>query len=123
MRILKNNVTILGLLTLCMIFILSMPQDSFAATGREIDVSADVALERFYKEVKNGKDVVNDAKGVLVFPNVYKAGFVVGGEYGQGALRINGKTVDYYSTTTGSFGFQLGAQKNLLLYYLWKMKL
>lgn len=114
MRVLvKNNVTVLILLTFS--FILSMAQGSFAATSGEIDASVDATLQRFYSEVKNGKDVLRDAKGVLVFPNVYKAGFVVGGEYGQGALRINGKTVDYYSTTSGSFGFQLGAQKKSII--------
>ena len=50
-----------------------------------------------------------------MFPNVYKAGFGIGGEYGEGALRIGGKTVDYYSTVAGSFGFQLGAQKKTLI--------
>lgn len=111
--LIKNNVIVLMLF--CLVFILSLSQNSFAATGREIDVSADVALERFYKEVKDGSSLIKNAKGVLIFPNVYKAGFVVGGEYGQGALRINGKTVDYYSTTTGSFGFQLGAQKKSII--------
>lgn len=114
MRILiKNN--IIALMLFCLMFMLSFAQNSFAATGREIDVSADVALERFYKEVKDGNNLIKNAKGVLIFPNVYKAGFVVGGEYGQGVLRIDGKTVDYYSTTTGSFGFQLGAQKKSII--------
>lgn len=90
-------------------------QGAFAAEGIEIDASADVALNNFYSKVTNGKDLVNSAKGVLVFPNVYKAGFVVGGEYGQGALRINNKTVDYYNIITGSYGFQLGLQKKSVI--------
>jgi lipid-binding SYLF domain-containing protein len=65
--------------------------------------------------VGSGKKLVQDAKGVLVFPAVYKAGFGVGGEYGEGALRINGQTVDYYSTAAASLGFQLGAQKKSIL--------
>jgi lipid-binding SYLF domain-containing protein len=115
MRVLKNNVNVLMSLVFCLIFILGMTQDSFAATGGEIDASVDATLQRFYSEVKNGRDVIKDAKGVLVFPNVYKAGFLIGGQYGQGALRINGKTVDYYSTTAGSFGFQFGAQKKSII--------
>lgn len=84
---------------------------SFAWSAREIDSGTDRALERFYDAVKNGKELVKDAKGVLVFPAVFKAGIGFGGEYGEGALRIKGKTVDYYSTAAASIGFQLGAQK------------
>jgi len=96
-----------------------LPKIATAATAREIDVSVDVALERFVKEVQGAKELLAIAKGVLVFPSVYKAGFVVGGEYGEGALRIGGKTVDYYSTAAASFGLQLGAQaKTLILVFI-----
>jgi len=88
---------------------------SYAATAKEIDVSVDVALERFYNDVKGGKEFLKSAKGVLVFPGVFKAGIGIGGEYGEGALRINGKTVDYYNTAAASIGFQLGAQKKAVL--------
>ena len=88
---------------------------SYAATAKEIDVSVDVALERFYNEVKGGKEFLKSAKGVLVFPGVFKAGIGIGGEYGEGALRINGKTVDYYNTAAASIGFQLGAQKKMVI--------
>ena len=94
-------------------------QVTHAATAKEIDVSVDVALERFEKEIKGGKEFMETAKGVLVFPSVVKAGFVVGGEFGEGALRINGKTVDYYNTIAGSFGFQFGAQaKTVMLIFM-----
>ncbi|WP_027715040.1 YSC84-related protein [Desulfuromonas sp. TF] len=88
-----------------------MVEQSRAATAREIDVSADVALERFYKEVKGAEEFAKNAKGLLILPGVIKGGFVVGGEYGEGALRIGGKTVDYYNIVAGSFGLQIGAQK------------
>jgi lipid-binding SYLF domain-containing protein len=92
---------------------------SHAATAKEIDVSVDVALERFHTEIKGGKEFLKSAKGVLVFPKVYKAGFVVGGEYGEGALRIGGKTVEYYNTVAGSFGLQIGAQaKTIILVFM-----
>ena len=65
--------------------------------------------------MKGGKDFLKSAKGVLVFPSVYKAGFVIGGEYGEGALRIGGKTVDYYSTVAGSWGLQIGGQKKTVV--------
>ena len=88
---------------------------SHAETAREIDTSVDVAVERFYKEVKGAEEFLKSAKGVLIFPSVFKAGFVFGGEYGEGALRINGKTVDYYSTVAGSWGLQIGAQKKTVI--------
>lgn len=87
-----------------------------AASPREIDASVDTTLDSFYRTVKDGKKLISDAKGVLVFPNVYKAGvFLVGGEYGEGALRVDGSTVDYYSTASGAFGWQLGAQKKAII--------
>lgn len=88
---------------------------AYAATAKEIDVSVDVALERFNTKVKGAKGFLKSAKGVLVFPSVYKAGFVFGGEYGEGALRIDGKTVDYYSTIAGSWGLQIGGQKKTVI--------
>ncbi len=91
------------------------PNVSRAATAREIDVSVDVALERFSKEIKGGQEFLKSSKAVLVFPSVFKAGFMVGGEYGEGALRIDGKTVDYYNTAAASFGLQLGAQKKTII--------
>lgn len=83
----------------------------YAATAREIETSVDVALERFHKEVKGAGAYSKIAKGMLVLPNVYKGGFIVGAEYGEGALRAGGKTVDYYSVAAGSFGLQIGGQK------------
>ncbi len=88
---------------------------AWAASAKEIDVRVDVALERFYEEVTDGKKLIREAKGVLVFPKVFKAGFGLGGEYGEGALRVRGKTVDYYSTAAASFGFQIGVQKKSII--------
>jgi lipid-binding SYLF domain-containing protein len=92
---------------------------AMAATAKEIDVSVDVALENFEKDVGGAKQFLADAKGLLVFPSVIKAGAGFGGEFGEGALRISGKTVSYYNTMAGSFGLQLGAQaKTILLVFL-----
>src|SRR3989339_1184906 len=84
---------------------------SHAKTAKEIDASVDASLERFHKEVKGAEEFLKSAKGVLVLPGVIKGGLIIGGEYGEGALRIDGKTVDYYSTSAASIGFQLGGQK------------
>jgi lipid-binding SYLF domain-containing protein len=83
---------------------------ALAASAKEIDVGVDGAIVLFEKEVKNGKSFLQSSKGVLAFPRVLKGGAGFGGEYGQGALRIGGKTVDYYSTLQGSFGLQLGGE-------------
>jgi lipid-binding SYLF domain-containing protein len=90
-----------------------------AASAKEIDAGADETLVLFEKDVKNGKNFLQTSKGVLLFPKVLKGGAGFGGEYGEGALRIGGKTVDYYSTLQGSFGLQLGGEvKKIVLVFL-----
>ncbi len=90
-----------------------------AASPQEIDTGVDEALVRFEKEVANGKSFLDTGKGVLVFPSVIKAGLGIGGEYGEGALRIAGKTVDYYNTAAGSIGLQAGGQmKTIVIVFL-----
>jgi lipid-binding SYLF domain-containing protein len=96
----------------------------FAASAKEIDIRVDASLEQFKKEISGGTAFLEKAEGVLTFPEVVKAGFLVGGEYGEGALRIKGKTVAYYSTAAASFGLQIGAQaKTILLVFLDKKAL
>lgn len=87
-----------------------MAGSALASSAEEIDIKVDGALERFETEVAGGKEFLQNAKGVLVFPSVVKAGLIIGGERGKGALRIDGKTAEYYSTTAGSIGLQAGAQ-------------
>ncbi|MCJ7542795.1 MAG: YSC84-related protein [Desulfobacterales bacterium] len=112
----KRNLTIVAVIALvALCFVVFQPTEAYAKTAKEIDVSVDVALENFHKNVKGGKEFLESAKGVLVFPSVFKAGIGIGGEYGEGALRIDGKTVDYYSTAAASIGFQLGAQKKTII--------
>ncbi len=82
-----------------------------AKTKGEIDASITAAMSRFKKDVKGGTEYMTAAKGVLVMPNIAKAAFVVGGQYGQGALQIDGKTVGYYSLVSGSLGYQIGAEQ------------
>ena len=86
-----------------------------AATAKEIDVSVEVALDRFKNEIKGARKFLANAKGVLVLPNVVRVGFFLGGEYGEGALLVDDKIVDYYSTAAGSFGFQFGAQSKTII--------
>jgi len=90
-----------------------------AKAAAEIDIGVQETLQQFRSKVKGGSKFLDKARGVLVFPSVLKGGFVVGGEYGEGALLVGGKTVDYYSTAAASIGFQLGAQsKSIVVVFL-----
>ncbi len=85
------------------------------ATRRQaIDSSVDNALATLYRQVPGSQDLVNRAQGVLVFPAVLEAGFIVGASRGDGALRKGGKTVSFHRTTAGSIGLQAGAQSTAM---------
>lgn len=93
-------------------------QSTFAASRAEIDIEVKQALKHFYKDVAGGENFTKISEGMLVFPDIIKAGFGIGGEYGEGAMLIKGKTVDYYSTAAASIGFQLGVQsKSVILIF------
>ena len=94
---------------------LGIAQSAHAGTAAEIDAAVKDAVERFTKDVAGGKEFAKDAKGLLVFPKVYKGGFIVGLEGGEGALLIGGKTADYYKTAAASWGLQAGAQAKTVI--------
>jgi len=81
-----------------------------AARRVAIDSAVDSALSRLYSEARGSQEIVASARGVLVFPSVVSAGFIVGGSHGQGALRKNGKTTSYFRMTEASVGLLAGAQ-------------
>lgn len=83
---------------------------------RAIDADVDGTIQRLYSTVSGSRELVAKSRGVLVFPSVIQAGFVVGAEYGKGALRVGGTTVGYYTTTSGSLGLQAGAQSKALIF-------
>ena len=84
---------------------------SYAKSKGEINESVNAAMKSFKKHVKGANDYLKVAKGVLVIPNVTKAAFIVGGQYGQGSLKVGGNVVDYYSLAAGSVGWQIGAEQ------------
>jgi lipid-binding SYLF domain-containing protein len=88
----------------------SWPLAAANAGPREINAAARQTLDRFFYRAGGARELANRAAGVLVFPTVVKAGFGFGGEYGEGALLVHGRTSGYYNVASGSFGFQLGAQ-------------
>jgi lipid-binding SYLF domain-containing protein len=104
----------------CMALIMGiLPVSSYAATANEIDANVNASLERFAKEVKGAQGFLDAAAGVLIIPKVMQGGLVVGGEYGEGALRIGGKTVGYYNIASASLGAQIGAQqKDIILVFM-----
>jgi lipid-binding SYLF domain-containing protein len=90
-----------------------------AASAEAIDAKVEAALQRLYTDVSGSRRIVEIAKGILIFPNVVKAGFGVGGEYGTGSLRVDGRSAGYYSTTAASIGFQIGAQtKSIVICFM-----
>ena len=89
---------------------LAWPGRSEAASGGEIDAGVHHTLRVFVRQVGGARELLDRSAAVLVFPTVIKAGMGVGGEYGEGALLVRGRTVGYYNTVSASIGFQLGAQ-------------
>jgi len=85
--------------------------ESFAKTKGEVDDSVMLALARFKKDVKGAPEYLKAAKGVLIIPDITKAGFIFGAQHGTGALKIRGKTSGYFTLAGGSLGFQAGAEK------------
>lgn len=81
-----------------------------AASNAEINAKSKQALKEFFRHSPAGKQLYNQARGALIFPEVYKAGIGIGGEYGEGKLVERGKTTGYYTIAAASIGFQLGAQ-------------
>ena len=97
--------------SLCLLLALVLPALSAqAASKEELDAEVREAVANFYQHTSAGKELAAKASGMLVFPSVLKAGVGIGGEYGEGALLVGGKTSAYYNIAAASIGFQLGAQ-------------
>ena len=101
--------------TLCLILVLAtaylgMPALAQAASASEIDRNATQALTTLYNNTPGAKALADKSKAILVFPSIVKGGFIIAGQYGDGALRKHGKTVGYYRSLAASYGFQAGAQ-------------
>lgn len=91
--------------------ILALAAPAFAASKEEINAGMNASLKRFDEQVKGAKEFRAISKGMLVIPNVTKAALIIGGQYGQGALKEGEQVVDYYSLAAGSVGYQIGAEK------------
>lgn len=101
---------------LSLLMILTLQSSLFADTASaKLEKSSNEAVNHFMKQFKGAKNFISNAKGYLVFPDITKAGLMIGGSYGEGALRVNGVTKHYYSVTSVSYGLQAGAQKHSML--------
>ncbi len=102
----KNLKTTLILILISILF----TQSTYAKPIQELEGDVDFAIKEFERKVNGAGDFLAKAKGYLVIPTVIKGGFILGGEYGEGALRIDGETKHYYSMTSASIGYQAGVQ-------------
>ena len=91
-------------------FLLLAPTFGYAESAAEIDSRANEALKQLYKTTPTASALGKTAKGILIFPKIVKGGLLVGGQFGEGCLRKDGKTVGYYSSVAASYGLQAGVQ-------------
>ncbi len=99
------------LLALALVVISSLPAPSaLAASTSEINRDVDTALAKLFADVPEARTLAQRASAMLVFPGVVKAGFLFGAQYGDGALRRQGRSVGYYNTVAASYGLQAGVQ-------------
>ena len=103
-------VVILCAFVLCMAGFVAA-NSAVAASAAEIDQKSQNALQKLYAKSSKAKELSEKAVAILVFPDIVKAGFIVGGQYGEGELIRDGKVIGYYNTVSGSYGLQAGIQK------------
>ncbi|AOK25785.1 YSC84-related protein [Burkholderia ubonensis] len=94
----------------------SPPAAASASKRESIDASVNATLSRLYSTVPGSRELVAKSRGILVFPNVLQAGLIVGGQSGNGALRVGGSTIGYYNTSSLSVGLQAGAQSKAIVF-------
>lgn len=86
-------------------------EGAMAASATQINYNAQKSLQKLYAKSPSAKALSKTAKAILVFPDIVKGGFIVGGQYGEGALIRDGKFVAYYNTISASYGLQAGIQQ------------
>ena len=91
------------------------PGESAAQKKSEIDTGADATLTTLYSSVNGSRELAGKSVGILVFPKILAAGLGIGGEYGEGALKVGGSSVGYYRSSSLTWGFQAGAQSKALI--------
>lgn len=105
-----RTLLVIILATLAPVMVLGVANQAAAATAQDLDKDSAQALQELYKKNPVAQSVSQQAKAILIFPNIVKAGLIFGGSYGEGELLVNGVVDNYYNTVTGSWGLQAGAQ-------------
>jgi lipid-binding SYLF domain-containing protein len=95
---------------------------ALASSADDLNRDSAQALQSLTQSNKVAADIAHNARAVLIFPNIVKAGLVFGGAYGEGTLSKKGKVVDYYNSVTGSWGLQAGAQSYGYVVFLMNKK-
>ncbi len=106
--------TLISIVTLSLVIAVSSDPVS-AKSAAELDAETNQALETLYGQSSAAKELGAKASGILVFPSITKGGLIVGGEYGEGVLRVGGKSQGYYSSASGSIGLQIGLSTRSLV--------
>ncbi|MEC8916919.1 MAG: lipid-binding SYLF domain-containing protein [Pseudomonadota bacterium] len=96
----------------------SSDRESRMSQREQLDQDVQQTLDRLYRSVPASRALADRAEGVLVFPGVLGASFIVGASHGDGSLLVDGAKAGYYTTTSGSIGFQAGAQSQAVIYML-----
>ncbi len=105
-----NRIARVLIVVISSVMVLFAARAAVADTAAEIDRDVDSALMKLYDRTPAAKELSKVAKGILVFPHIVKGGLIIGGQYGEGALRIHGRTAGYYSAAAASYGLQAGVQ-------------
>ena len=90
--------------------IIAIPAIAAADSAAEIEADVDHAMDRMFATVPGTKELAARARGVLIMPDVVKGGLIIGGSYGEGALKVGGATDGFYSVAAASVGYQIGVQ-------------
>lgn len=101
----------LGCAVLAAALAATTPPATYAASAAELNRDSARELSKLYASQPSAKILGQKAKGILVFPAMLKAGFMFGGQIGEGVLRKGGQVAGYYNSVAASYGFQAGIQK------------
>jgi len=111
MRSLCKHVADIASPALAALVISSMSATAIATSREQLDAQVHEAIQNLYRHSPAAKELAQNASGMLIFPNIIKAGLGIGGEFGEGALLVSDQTVAYYNIASASVGFQLGVQE------------
>jgi lipid-binding SYLF domain-containing protein len=106
-----NHPKLIIVLALALGIILTPISHVRAASAAELNRKANQALNNLYAQSPAARNLGHHAKAVLVFPEILKAGFIVGAQHGDGTLLSHGRPIGYYKTVAASYGLQAGAQR------------